>query len=349
MLVFIAMLERPDGTAKCRDFAGRLESYLARTLHCDVRLESWNGTGRLPAFLARRYGYYTGTFKALKCLFAVDPSVDGATPAELGKHLASIAREFKGPVVYAPAHLDATRRSRLVAAGIPFVVPGNQLYLPQLAVDLREHFRARPMRSADQLSPIAQALLFYGIMFRSELKVDRSNRNPSRLAAGLGYSAMSLGRAFDELAAAGLATVEKRGRSKTISFDPDGRSVIDRARTLLRNPVRSRRYVDSLVKVPPMKIAGEAALADLTGLSPPQLPTYAIHADDWTDVSSAGGIVNVDDPQEASSVLELWYYNPEVLSEDATVDPLSLYAQFWDDPNERLAEAAGEALEHVSW
>lgn len=349
MLVFSTMLEKPAQAAQYRDLAGRLKTYLAGTLHCDVRLERWDGAGRLPAFLSRRYGYYTGTFKALQCLFAIDLSEAEVTPAELGKHIAAIARQFEGPIVYAATHLNATRRSRLVAAGIPFAVPGNQLYLPQLAMDLREHFRSRPLRKAEQLSPIAQALLFYGILFKNEPRFDRSNRNPTRLAEGLAYSAMSVGRAFDELAAAGLATVEKRGRSKTINFDADGRLIIDRARMLLRNPVRSRRYVDSPLKIPRIKIAGETALANLTGLSPPRLPTYALHADDWADVSSARDVVNVDDPQEASCVLELWYYNPEVLSEYATVDPLSLYAQFWDDPNERLAEAAGEALEHVPW
>jgi hypothetical protein len=160
---------------------------------------------------------------------------------------------------------------------------------------------------------------------------------------------MSVGRAFDELATAGLAAVEKRGRSKTITFDADGRSIIDRARTLLRNPVRSRKFVHFPRKIPPMKIAGESALANLTGLSPPRLPTYAIHADDWPEVSSASDVVDATDQQEAGCALELWYYDPEVLSNDATVDPLSLFAQFRDDPNERIAEAAAEALEHVPW
>jgi len=349
MLVFSTMLENPTEAAQYRDLAGRLKTYLASTLHCDVRLVRWDGVGRLPAFLSRRYGYYTATFKALQCLFAIDLSEAGATPAELGKHIASIARQFDGPIVYAAEHLNATRRSRLVAAGIPFAVPGNQLYLPHLAVDLREHFRTRPRRNAEQLSPIAQALLFYGILFKNEPRVDRSNRNPTRLAEGLGYSAMSVGRAFDELAAAGLATVDKRGRSKTINFDPDSRSTIDQARTLLRNPVRSRKYVHSPLKIPPMKIAGESALANLTGLSPPRLPTYAIHADDWADVSSVSDVVDVTDQQEDGCALELWYYDPEVLSNDAAVDPLSLFAQFRDDPNERIAEAAAEALEHVPW
>ena len=40
-------------------------------------------------------------------------------------------------------------------------MPGNQLYMPDLAIDLREHFRARRRRRADILSPAAQAVLFH--------------------------------------------------------------------------------------------------------------------------------------------------------------------------------------------
>lgn len=98
-----------------------------------------------------------------------------------------------------------------------------------------------------------------------------------------------------------------------------------------------------------MKIAGETALSHLTGLSAPRLSTYAIHADDWPEVASSKDVTIVEDPQEDGCALELWYYDPDVLSEYSSVDPLSLYAQFRDDPNERIAEAATQALEHVSW
>jgi hypothetical protein len=343
------MSAKPLKPATSNDFVARLGAYLLATLHREVRLRPWEGTRRLPTFLSRRYGCYTGTIHEQPCLFAIDLATVDATPAEVKKHIALIAREFDGIVVYAAQGLNANRRARLIANGIPFAVPGNQLYVPALAVDLREHFRTRPKRSPDQLSPVAQVVLFYSILFDNEFKSDSASRTPSRLATALHYSAMSVGRAFEELANAELATVKKHGRTKHIHFALDGRSLIEQARPLLRKPARTRQYAHGRLIDPPMKLAGESALSNITELSPPRLPVYAMHSIDWTAVAAANDVTIVDDPDQADSVIEFWYYRPDVLSKYVTVDPLSLYAQFWDDSNERVAKAAEEALDRVSW
>lgn len=343
------MLGNPSEPTQGDDFVARLRAYLAATLHREVHLRRWDGARHLPVFLSRRYGYYAGTIDEQRCLFAIDLATVESTPAEIEKHVVLIAREFDGLVVYAAERLNTNRRARLIANGIPFAVPGNQLYVPELAVDLREHFRARPRRSPDQLSPVAQAVLFYSILFDHELRSDGANRTPSRLAKSLHYSAMSVGRAFEELASADLANVKINGRTKQIHFVSDARALIDQSRPLLRKPARAQKYAQGRLIVPPMKLAGETALSNITGLSPPRLPVYAMHNDDWSAVSATNDLAIVDDPDQADSVIEFWYYRPDALSEYATVDPLSLYAQFWDDPNERIARAAEEALEHVAW
>ena len=47
-------------------------------------------------------------------------------------------REVTGlPVLYATEALASFERERLIEQKVPFVVPGNQLYLPHLGVDLR--------------------------------------------------------------------------------------------------------------------------------------------------------------------------------------------------------------------
>lgn len=40
------------------------------------------------------------------------------------------------PVVYVTTTLASYERKRLVQQKVPFIVPGNQLYLPELAIDL---------------------------------------------------------------------------------------------------------------------------------------------------------------------------------------------------------------------
>ena len=51
----------------------------------------------------------------------------------------------------------------------------------------------------------------------------------------------------------------------------------------------------------------------------------------------------------ADGVVETWRYDPHVLSDSPVVDVLSLYAQFWDHRDERVAYAASELLEAIDW
>ncbi len=349
MLAFNIMLETFLKSAGGNDFAVQLQNYLGATLHQEVSLGVWDKARGLPTFLLRRYGYYAGMIAQQPCLFAIDLATADATPAEVAKHIAHIARSFDGLVVYAAQQLSANRRARLIVNSVPFAVPGNQLYIPELAVDLREHFRTRSTRSPDQLSPVAQAVLFFEILYREKLHSDSEHRTPSRLAESLCYSAMSVGRAFEELASADLAIVTKHGRTKQIRFATDPRALIDVSRALLRKPAKSRKFAKGRPIVPQMKVAGETALSHITSISPPRLPVFAVHSDEWRLVAATNDLTIVDDADQADSVIELWHYRPDVLSDDITVDPLSLYAQFWDDPDERIAMAAEEALEHVSW
>ena len=101
--------------------------------------------------------------------------------------------------------------------------------------------------------------------------------------------------------------------------------------------------------MPSTKRAGESALAALTDLSPPQQPVEAIHINEWRVLGKVLDIAMVKHKDEASSVLELWHYDPKILSADPIVDPLSLYAQFWDHPDERVAGAAESLLERLEW
>ena len=343
------MLDTPSKPFQDNGLARQqLRAYLETTLHSDVRLDEWDGSKRLPDFLSRRYRFYQGVIARQSCLFAFDQHPENDTPGQINKHILAMQREFSGIVVYATRSMSSTRRSRLIAAGVAFVVLRNQLYIPELAIDLREVFRAPRKRGFEHLSPAAQAIYFYSILHLNNLELHATQRTPSRLAQTLGYSAMSVGRGFDELSDFDLATIEVRGRQKFLTLSENSRQLIEKSRELLRSPVQSEKFAVCRLMIPPMKIAGESALSNLTGLSSPDVPAYAIHGDDWKLVQEKGA-KEVKSREQADAKIELWHYRPDVLSEHATVDPLSLYAQFWNDPNERIAKAAREALEHVAW
>lgn len=349
MLVCKMMLENSPKSSISNVFAAELRDYIATTLHRPIELAEWSGATGLASFLSKRYVFLAALIGQQPCLFALDRGTTDATPAEIAKHIAGIENAFDGVVIYATRHLSADRRARLVGSGVPFVVPGNQLYIPPLALDLRENFHARPRRGREQLSPAAQVVLFYGVLFPHELNAGSSRRTPTHLASAVGYSAMSVGRAFEELASVELATIRKRGRSKELQLEQNGRALIERARPMLRNPVRTRKLIRGAPVSPPMKLAGESALGNVTGLSPPPVHQWAMHAEEWPLIKRIHDFKVVNDTDQAHLVVELWYYRPDVLSTDITVDPLSLYAQHWDNPNERVAMAAEEVLGHVPW
>lgn len=325
-----------------RQFAGALERYIGETLHDRIRVDTLERAPGLPAFLGRTYRLFEGHIAGRKCIFLASLSNPG-TPSDVAKHVGLVRDAFDAIVVFATPALSAHNRSRLIGQGVPFVVPGNQLYIPDLAMDLREHYRALKRRNADGLSPAAQAVLFHHL-----LRLDVSATSPSLIAERLRYSAMSIGRAFDDLIAAGLAYSDKTGKERHIRFKSDGRQLLDAARDLLRSPVRAEKLIRDGRAVRSLKRGGESALAELTDLSQPPLETFAVAASDWKGIAQTEGVTETD-RDRADYVVETWSYDPAGLSDRPVVDPLSLYAQFRDHRDERVSMAAERLLERVAW
>lgn len=331
-----------DHTTSERSFAEALERYLGDTLHDGIPITEFASARSLPSFLGRTYAFYEAWIAGRRCVFLA--ALDGAaTPSDIAKHIGLVRNAVDAIVVFATPSLSAHNRSRLVSQGVPFVVPGNQLYIPDLAMDLREHFRAPKQQHADGLSPAAQAVLFKHL-----LRHDVNVTTPSLIAARLRYSAMSIGRAFDDLVASGLAHTKKHGKERHIQFKAEGRQLFEAARDLLRSPVRSVKFVQGDHFRAPLKQAGESALAELTDLSRPSIGTFAVAASDWKAIAQTSGFLETSRDQ-ADFVIETWSYDPAVLSDTDTVDPLSLYAQFRDHRDERVSMAAEHLLENIPW
>ena len=320
----------------------RLEGYLEAILQRDIPLHEWDGHKRLPVFLARLYRFFETRIGHTPVLFMAARQAGNHTPAEIRKHVDLANPEFDGLVVYSAERLTASVRARLIATGVAFAVPGNQLYIPELATDLRERFRGPRPERPDKLSPSAQLVLFFHLL-RNEREQPWT---PTELAELLPYSTMTVGRAFDELAAAGLAHVERHGRKKLLSFFAAGRMLIDTAKTLLIRPGRRLDHVRWFQQPPELPLAGEHALALLSDLNPPATPpVFAVTAMQMRDFLAVGRAESSEAAHDSDGTLETWRYDPSVLARNQTVDPLSLFAQFWDDPDERLSMAVDRLLE----
>lgn len=327
-----------------RSLAEAAQAYAREILDQPLALRPLNDVS-LPYHILDRYDLMAGELFGVACLFLVSGKQPPDTPANIARHLAVVRNTIgSGPVVLLARSIDAHNRNRLIAHRASFVVPFNQLFIPDLTMDLREHYRAPPARPVDHLSPTSQLLLLAFLLDKS-----LEDEIPSRLALRLKCSAMSMGRAFDELQASALARVAEHGRERRISFPRHGRALWDQALPFLRNPVRKiRRLVDCPAELPVI-LAGESALACYTSMGEPAAPTYAAPASDLKAWSKVVRIRETPAWDEEGCSLQTWSYDPRALATGGAVDPLSLYLSLRDHPDERVQSAVDELIEGMAW
>ncbi len=318
----------------------------------------WPEADQLPFFLQNAYTYYQAKLFARPCLLMLPGTPEGETPAVVRKHWQAVSKQFKGDVIYLIAAVNSYNRKRLIEQHVPFLVPGNQLYLPALGVDLREHFKLGKQTKVTHLSAPAQA-----VVLREILHHDCSGLPAKELAGLLGYSPMTITRAIKELTDRQLATAEKVGREKHLRFPSSGRTLWEAALPALQNPVSKRIWVvwrdrKTWKATFEGRMTGESALAHYTSLAGTGINQWAITSTAWSALAKQKDVhVLASQPSDDNShfrkdreatELELWTYNPDVVDPGKPwVDPLSLWLSFTTNTDERIEISRESLLEQV--
>ena len=329
--------------------AKKLQKYLADALGIEARPESWRGASALP--LALRDAYEAGKLSLFgeECLLLFDLRPGKLTPATIRKQ-ADWAHRITGKmIVYVTEGLPAYNRKRLIEHKVPFVVPGNQMYLPDLGIDLRAHLRA--VRSERELLRPATQLLVLYVILRPDTLQERLT--PSHLARLLGYSDMTMTRAIDELEDGGCVSVRAKGRERVAEFRYNGRELWEKTHSLMRSPVKTRSVATGPPPPGNWPLAGLSALAERTMLAAPERAVFAVHSQDALGVEIRSNIRQWLEEEGKAEVpsceLEVWHYPPDLLAEGGTVDPLSLYLSLREISDERVEAALEELLGQVRW
>lgn len=320
-----------------------LATYLANLLGINMTVTTWAGVERLPHLLKSSFRFVTGEILNQKCLFAIDMSAQEQSPAVIGKRLNMIQDKFSGEIVYVRDRLTTYNRKRLIGHKIPFIVPGNQMYLPMLGVDLREHLRKLRSKT-DYLSPSTQALLIHILLNEPE----EATLTPSEIAPKLEFTVMTASRAYDELEAVGIGEISLQGRKRCLKI-PNRREIWNKALPHFKSPVVVVHDVIVISKAILGPASGYSALAHYSNLAEPQQRTYAASADEWRDLNKKEGVVVLSYPEPESVKIEVWRYHPGLFAKDDVVDPLSLYLSLRNETDERVESALDEMMDEIKW
>ena len=299
----------------------------------------------LPLFLRERYAVFSTRLFGRKSLVALETEGwESGTPGEYGKHEEGFKAKLGEPVVLVLPVLPSYARNRMVQMSIPFIVPGNQTFIPNSLVDLRERFPQPKPARRDTLSPAAQCTLLCHLLRGPLAEISLKD-----IARKTQYSPMMMTKVKDELEAAQICKVVRSGRSMVLHFTASGLPLWESAKLRLATPVKKTRWVQWERRLEPALLAGMSALSRLTMIGDDRLPTYALPLAAFQSLLEKGLCVGSRDAENAAAKLEVWSYNPQLLTDGETVDPLSLYLSLRSSADERVQQQLEQLIEQMKW
>jgi DNA-binding MarR family transcriptional regulator len=322
--------------------------YLSNTLGMvDLDLTDYSGVTQLPYLLQDQFEFLQMQL-ANHCVILVIPkkNIPLRQMRDALGHLPS-----DQPLVMCFESLASYERRYLIEQKISFLVPGNQLYILDLGIDLREYFYRKKRASVSALNPATQAMLLWFLQ-NHQLSTEWA---PSEAATTLKYTSMTASRAATELVELGLFEEFSLGRRKYLRTSNSHEQIWQKAKPYLRSPVKQEIWTRDPVYLRPSEIclAGISALSKLTMINSDKETCYALSPQNWQELKQS--IIALPEKEPGASCYQIWAYEPRMYREGSIsssapcVDTLSLWLSFRDSSDPRIELALSDLEKEFRW
>jgi len=286
----------------------------------------------LPLFLKQRYRLCRIHLFGRKYFLATEESqIAAPSPKEYARHASLLKEQLSGDVILVLSNIPAYVRNRLISQRVPFIVPGTQTFLPMLMIDLREYFPAPRTSIQNTLSSVSQLLIIYHLSRES-----LSGIPLAQIASRIGYSAMAISKAQEELQSTHLVKVVRSGKALSLHFNSSGNDLWQRVEPLLSSPVKQAQWIRWGRPKPRAVLAGITALSRYSMLEGDPVPTYAMRERNLMAALREGHVCACSGSEDAEARMEAWKYDPLVLANGDTADRYSLYLSLRLSGDERV-------------
>jgi len=293
----------------------------------------------VPFMLSDLYTFYKIELLNQKLILFTLRQDNNINPGTIKKHVEIIRQNVNKDIFFLCEKMTSYTRRDFINYKIQFIVPGNQMYLPNVGLDLREHFRQN-MAMNEKLSPAAQALLIYIMNSGVDTPLTASD-----LSDKLGYACMTMGRAITEIVCIELGVDYKNGKKRCIKFEQARKNLWNNSLKYMKSPVKKEVYINNIPHEIICFQAGLNALAEYTMIAEPQYKTIAIGKKDWLRIKN-----NIEILENTGKYkLEVWTYPPALFAENRIVDKLSLYLSLMNTDDERIEQSLEKMMENYKW
>jgi hypothetical protein len=312
--------------------------YITKIIGVKVYREPWTDIQKIPYYLTEKYLFESVKIDKFHCLFLKPVGVVDDIRT-IQKQLHRLREVCESPIVFELPSISRQRMKSFIDLRIAFIIEDKQLYLPFIGVYLQTQTEHESIVSPgiEKLKPSAQMLLFAFILRKNKPMI------LSEMTKQLGFSAMSMSRAAEQLAKACLVQKQHDGVKLILKSDLTPRSLYQKAERFLINPVRKTVYLHKNMINSKMFPAGLSALAARSMLSPPELAVWGT-AQKASEIREAENYLYDADQQIK---LELWKYDPRKVRGDDQIDALSLAESLKDNLDDRSEMMIDEMLAEV--
>lgn len=322
-----------------------MKDYVANVLHTSVQVIESAPDYPLPLYLRESFRYEVWKIGSTTVLVAHPTDKNSITAL---KNYENKLQTISGlPVVFAFETSTRYRNSRMVEGGIPFIVEGEQIYLPFMGMLIKPGHsaakRERILPQIDHVSVQTQRFVLW-VLYHN---VDAINLTQTALA--LGISKMSATRIFNDLAALNLGFISIRGNVRWFHRGMNRLLFWEKLQPYLFNPIVREYRLEEINLPDTLELSGLSAVSHYSLLNDNDFPTYAIdkEIERQLELKTARQIPQEEPPKVVLQVTRyaLDSYEPERTCIDPLSAILSLPKEALDDP--RIEGAIETILERV--
>ena len=305
-----------------------------------VTISAWNGSEKLPRYLTGLYQFRQTLILDRRYVLASPVSKEDQTPGAVRAHFDKIMGMADCEVVYIHFGISAWNRKRFIEQKISFVIPGNQMYLPLLGLDLREYMRIPHKETVSKpLTPSAQIIALKALASR-----DKNEWTGAEFANLLGVTLMTVHRSFAELEQFEAFDIRMDGKRKVLGFKTSRRDAWIALQKGIVSPVTKRIFI-ARKDVPPFAVtAGISALARATNIAEPDVPEYAIGQKHWKEWIITHNVRIIPVVDKNIAMIEIWRQEPCSGKTSGMADLLPVCLTLRDSDDVRVQQAVEQVL-----
>jgi len=318
-----------------------LSDYAFSSLGLEIKISAWNGSEKLPRYLTGLYQFRQTRILDRRYVLASPVSNEDQTPAAVRAHFDKIMGMADSEVVYIHSGISAWNRKRFIEQKISFVIPGNQMFLPLLGLDLREYMRIPQKETVSKpLTPSAQT-----IALKALASGDKIEWTGAEFANLLGITLMTVHRSFAELEPLGAFDIRMVGKRKILGLKTTRRDAWSVLQNGLTSPLTKKIFV-ARKDVPPFAVAaGISALARVTNIAGPETSEFAVSQIRWKDWVTQHTIKTIPVADRDTAVIEVWRQEPCSGETAGMADLLPVCLTLRDSDDDRVQQAVELVLE----